>query len=81
MQTIRLSLAAALVLRFTALGIVRHSRPLLMASGAWGLYAAWEWLVRIRGPEVNIRVNLVNLLAMWPVLPILPAWALFRAFP
>ena len=52
-----------------------------MASGAWGLYAAWEWLVRIRGPEVNIRVKLVNLLAMWPVLPILPAWALFRAFP
>jgi hypothetical protein len=70
-------LAGYLALRFTALGIARHSRPLVITSTAWGLYAAWEWLVQIKTPEANIRVDL---LVMWPVLAILSAWALFRAF-
>jgi len=70
-------LAAHLALRFTALGITRHRRPLLIASTAWGLYAAWEWLVQVRTPEANIRVDL---LVMWPVLAIISAWALFRTF-
>ena len=70
-------LAGYLALRFTALGIARHPRPLLIASTAWGLYAAWEWLVQIKTPEANIRVDL---LVIWPVLAILSAWALFRAF-
>ncbi len=69
-------LAGYLALRFTALGIARHPRPLLMAAIAWGLYAAWEWLVQIKTPEANIRVDL---LVIWPVLAILSAWALFRA--
>lgn len=63
-------LAGYLALRFTALGITRHPRPLLIASTAWGIYAAWEWLVQIKTPEANIRVDL---LVIWSVL------ALFRS--
>jgi hypothetical protein len=70
-------LAGYIVLRFAALGIDHNPRPLLIVSIAWGLYAAWEWLVQIKTPEANIRVDL---LVMWPVLAILSAWALFRAF-
>jgi hypothetical protein len=70
-------LAGYIVLRFAALGIAHNPRPLLIVSIAWGLYAAWEWLVQIKTPEANIRVDL---LVMWPVLAILSAWALFRAF-
>ena len=72
-----LFLIGYLTLRFTALGIDRHPRSMLIASTAWGLYAAWEWLVQIKTPEANIRVDL---LVLWPVLAILSAWALFRAF-
>jgi hypothetical protein len=71
-----LFLAAYLALRFTALGAGRHPRWLLVAAIAWGLYAAWEWLVLVRTPEANIRVDL---LVIWPVLVILSAWALFRS--
>ena len=69
--------AGYLVLRFTALGIVRHPRSLLIASTAWGLYAAWQWLVQVKTPEANIRADL---LVIWPVLAILSVWALLRAF-
>ena len=72
-----LFLAGYLVLRFTELGISRHPRALLIATTAWGLYAAWEWLVQIKTPEANIRVDL---LVIWPVLAILSVWVLFRAF-
>jgi hypothetical protein len=71
-----LFLAGYLALRFTALGAGRHPRWLLAAAGSWGLYAAWEWLVLVRSPEANIRVDL---LVIWPVLAILSAWALFRS--
>jgi len=70
-------LAGYLLLRFAAPGIARHPRSLLVACIAWGLYAAWEWLVQIKTPEANIRVNL---LVIWLVLAIVSAWALFRAF-
>jgi hypothetical protein len=69
--------AGYLALRFTALEISRHPRPLLIASVAWALYAAWEWLVQIKTPEANIRVDL---LGIWPVLAIISAWGLFRVF-
>jgi hypothetical protein len=71
-----LFLAGYLALRFTTLGISRHPRSLLIATIAWGLYAAWERLVQIRTTEANIRVDL---LVIWPVLAILSAWMLFRA--
>ncbi len=69
-------LAAHLALRLTALGAGRHPRWLLVAAIAWALYAAWEWLVQVRTPEANIRVDL---LVIWPVLALLSAWALLRA--
>jgi hypothetical protein len=62
--------------RASAFGATRHSRPLLLASGGWLLYAAWEWLVQLRTPEANIRFDL---LIIWPVLAILSAWAILRA--
>jgi len=69
-------LAGHFLLKMTPLGVGRHLRPLLVAAGAWALYAAWEWLVLVRTPEANIRVDL---LVIWPVLALLSAWALFRA--
>ncbi|MCU0592197.1 MAG: hypothetical protein MUC57_12090 [Desulfobacterales bacterium] len=68
-------LVGYLVPWFTALGNRRRLGSLLIASIAWGVYAAWEWLVQVRTPEANIRVDL---LVIWPVLLIISAWALFR---
>jgi hypothetical protein len=65
-----------LLLRLTPLGAGRHSRALLGAAGGWALYAAWEWLVRVRTPEANIRVDL---LLLWPVLLIVSLVAVVRA--
>ena len=70
-------LAGYLILRFTPIGNARHPRSLLIASTAWGLYAAWEWLVLIKTPEANLRVDL---LVIFPVLTILSTWALYRLF-
>lgn len=70
-------IAGYLALRFTHLGNSRHPRALLIASSGWGLYAAWEWLIQIKTPEANIRVDL---LVIWPVLAILSVWALIRVF-
>jgi len=70
-------LVGYLALRFAALRISRHPGPMLIASIAWGLYGVWEWLVQIRTPEANIRVDLV---VMWPVLAIFSLLALFRVF-
>ena len=61
----------------TATALGWSPTPLLTAAMTWGLYAAWEWLVQIKTPEANIRVDL---LVMWPVLAILSVWMLFRAF-
>jgi len=72
-----LFVAAYLVMRVTELGAKRNPRSLLIASCAWGLYAAWELLVLIKTPDANIRVDL---LVIWPVLVILSFWALVRVF-
>jgi hypothetical protein len=69
-------LAGHLLLRLTALGAGRHPRPLLSVALAWALYAAWEWLVKVRTPEANIRVDL---LLIWPVLLIASLVALVKA--
>ena len=66
-----LFLAGYLALSFTALGIARHPRWLLIASSVWGLYAAREWLVQIKTPEANIRVDL---LVIWPALATFSAY-------
>jgi hypothetical protein len=67
---------AHLVLRHWSKAGGGSPRALLLASGAWALYAAWEWLVRVRTPDANIRVDL---LVIWPVLAIASVWALVRA--
>jgi len=64
-----------LVLRASAFGASRHYRALLVAVVGWLLYAAWEWLVQLRTPDANIRVDL---LVIWPLLAALSAWGLFR---
>ena len=69
-------LAGFLVLRFTALGAGRHAPALLVPTLAWLLYAAWEWLLTVKSPEANIRVDL---LILWPVLAILSIWFVIRA--
>lgn len=58
-------LAGWSLLRFSGAVSRRSARPLLWASLAWGLYAAWEALVQLRTPEANIRVDL---LLIWPLL-------------
>jgi hypothetical protein len=61
-------LGGHLLLRYTVLGPGRPSRALLVAAAAWALCAAWEWLVKVRTPEANIRVDL---LVLWPLLLVL----------
>jgi hypothetical protein len=65
-----------LVMRASDVGATRRPRMLLVAAAGWLLYAAWEWLVQVRTPDANIRVDL---LVIWPVLAVLSAWAVFRS--
>jgi hypothetical protein len=55
---------------------VRHPDRLLVPALAWLAYAAWEWLVLVRTPEANIRVDL---LVIWPLLAVVTLWAAVRA--
>jgi hypothetical protein len=57
-------------------GNLAHRRWLLVAAVAWAAYATWEWLILVRTPEANIRVDL---LLIYPVLLILSAWAIYRS--
>ncbi|MEP4485507.1 MAG: hypothetical protein ABJ013_07765 [Halioglobus sp.] len=41
----------------------------------WLLYGAWEWLIQVRKPEANIRIDL---LLIYPLLGLLSIWALYR---
>lgn len=68
-------LLAYLVPRFTTPAKQRRFRPFLVGSVAWGIYAAWEWLVQTKTPEADIRFDL---LVIWPILGTLLAWALYR---
>ncbi len=70
-------LAGYLALRFRWPSVARHPRALLFGAMGWGIFAGWEWLVLIRTPEANIRVDL---LVIGPVLLLLSAWSLLRAF-
>jgi hypothetical protein len=44
----------------------------LVSGLAWLFYALWEWLIKIKTPEADIRVDL---LLIWPVLLVLLIWA------
>ncbi len=72
-----LFIAAFFLMRRSHFGEVRRPGSLLVPAGAWAFYAAWEWLVLVRTPEANIRVDL---LVIWPVLLIISVWFAVRAF-
>lgn len=42
----------------------------------WLGYAAWEWLVMVKSPEADIRVDLM---LIWPLLALAMLWAGYRA--
>jgi len=69
-------LVGYILLRSTAFGAGHRPRPLLVPAVSWGLYAVWEWLVHVRTPDANIRVDL---LVIWPILVIVSVWALYRS--
>lgn len=69
-------LAVHLLLSRSTLGTGRHPRWLLLAAAAWALYAAWEWLVKVRTPEADIRVDL---LILWPVMLVASIVAVVKA--
>ena len=52
-----------------------HSRWPLAAVFGWLVYGAWEWLILVRTPEANIRIDL---LLIYPSLGLLSLWALYR---
>jgi hypothetical protein len=68
--------AVYLARRFMTVGSPVHTRWSLAAAVAWTVYAAWEWLILIRTPDANIRVDL---LLIYPALAVLSAWTLFRS--
>jgi hypothetical protein len=63
-------------LRASAWGGERHPAALLVPAIGWALYALWEWLVMVRTPEANIRVDLM---VIWPVLLVLSVLFVVRA--
>lgn len=76
-----LAVAVVFVVGFIALRAsawvgTRHPAALLVPAVGWALYALWEWLVMVRTPEANIRVDLM---VIWPVLLILSVVFIVRA--
>jgi hypothetical protein len=72
-----LFLTAYLILLLTRFGLDRHPRSIFVVAAAWAVYAAWEWLVIIRTPDANIRVDLI---VIWPTLLIVTIWFSVWAF-
>jgi hypothetical protein len=62
--------------RATVLRNAPGANVLWVPALLWLAYAAWEWLVLVRTPEANIRVDL---LVVWPTLALVTLWALLRA--
>ena len=69
--------AAFYLMRRSRFAAGRQPKSLLVPAGAWTIYAAWEWLVLVKSPEANIRIDL---LVIWPVLLIISVWFTVRAF-
>ena len=65
-----------LVMRFTGAGEGKNAMGLLVPTIGWALYALWEWIVVMKSPDANIRVDL---LVIWPVLLILSIWFVVKA--
>jgi hypothetical protein len=71
-----LHLVAWVACRATVLRNAPRANVLWVPALLWLAYAAWEWLVLVRTPEADIRVDL---LVIWPALGIVMLWALLRA--
>lgn len=71
-----LFIAAFFLMRRSRFGTARHPSSLLVPAVAWAVYAAWEWLVLVKTPEANIRVDL---LVIWPILLIISIWFTMRS--
>ncbi len=63
--------------RFFGNSLIHHPNAILLPTLAWLAYAAWEWLVLVRTPEANIRVDLM---IIWPLLVFLTIWAVVSMF-
>jgi hypothetical protein len=70
------NLALWAVCRATVLRTVPTSNVLWVPAVAWLAYAGWEWLVLVKSPEADIRVDL---LLIWPVIGLATLWAFVRA--
>jgi len=70
-----LNLALWALCRATVLRTVPRSNVLWVPAVLWLAYAVWEWLVLVRTPEANIRVDL---LLVWPVIALVTLWAAVR---
>ncbi len=54
----------------------RRTNALLAPAAYCVAFAVWEWLVTVRTPDANIRVDL---LLIWPALLLLTLWSIWRA--
>jgi hypothetical protein len=81
-QPVHIFLVAAIHLALWALGRVTVLRTVPSANVLWApavlwlAYAGWEWLVLVRTPEADIRVDLI---LIWPLVGVVTLWALARA--
>jgi hypothetical protein len=66
-----------IVLRFLKIGAIHHPNALLVPAVFALMYAGWEWLVTVKTPEADIRVDL---LLIWPLQAMLTLWALIKMF-
>ena len=60
----------------TVLRTVPRANVLWVPALLWLACAAWEWLVLVKTPAADIRVDL---LVIWPALGIVTLWAVLRA--
>jgi hypothetical protein len=66
-----------LVFRFLKAGVIRHPNALFVPAVFALMYAGWEWLITVKTPEADIRVDL---LLIWPLQAMLTLWALIKMF-
>ena len=65
-----------IICRVSLLRDVPQANVFWVPALLWLVYAIWEWLVKVKSPDANIRVDL---LLLWPVLAIAMVWSLWRA--
>ena len=73
-----LALSSIFVLAWVVLrsgSLATRANPLLWPAAYCLVFAGWEWLVMIRTPEANIRIDL---LFIWPLLLLFVVWSLWR---